>query len=56
MSVVGAELERIGAREFFGREYLLEDIRWMVARLLGTGGSASDTGGASQWRVARATA
>jgi hypothetical protein len=35
MSAMGAETERFGSKDFFAREYFLEDIRWMVARLLG---------------------
>jgi len=35
MSEMGAGSEGNGAREFFAREYYLEDLRWRVARLLG---------------------
>jgi hypothetical protein len=36
MSAMGAEWGRVGSKDFFAREYFLEDIRWMVARLLGS--------------------
>ncbi|MGC2289147.1 MAG: hypothetical protein WA688_04745 [Thermoplasmata archaeon] len=39
MNAIGAELERVGAREFFAREYLLEDLGWIVAGLLGKPGT-----------------
>jgi hypothetical protein len=35
MSAMGAGSERLASKDFFAREYFLEDIRWMVARLLG---------------------
>jgi hypothetical protein len=35
MSAMGADWGRIGSKDFFAREYFLEDVRWMVARLLG---------------------
>jgi hypothetical protein len=38
MSAMGTEVERIGTRDFFAREYFVEDIRWMAARLLGNPG------------------
>lgn len=33
-----AELDRIGAGKFFAREYMLEDLGWLAARLLGKDG------------------
>ncbi len=37
-------VERIVVRDFFAREYLLDDIRWMVARLLGRSGGSGGIG------------
>jgi hypothetical protein len=54
MSAMGARNERTGSQDFFDREFFVEDIRWMVARLLGRtgGGEAPATGDLRIGRVA----
>jgi hypothetical protein len=47
MSAMGAEWGRVGSKDFFAREYFLEDIRWMVARLLGNPDPRADVESAS---------
>ncbi len=44
MRETGTSVERIVVRDFFAREYLLDDIRWMVARLLGRSGGSGEIG------------
>jgi hypothetical protein len=54
--MTGADLERIPAKDFFAREYLLDDIRWMVARLLGKFGTGGDLWPGPDVRTRGATA
>jgi hypothetical protein len=42
MGVLEAQMEWVEAKEFFAREFLLEDLRGMVARLLGKGGGSGE--------------
>lgn len=44
MRETGISVERLVVRDFFAREYLLDDIRWMVARLLGRSGGSGEIG------------
>jgi hypothetical protein len=34
--------DRMGAKDFFSREYFIDDLRWMVARLLGRSGPVGE--------------
>jgi hypothetical protein len=56
MDVTEVDLERMAAKDFFAREYLLDDIRWMVARLLGKFGASGDLGREPDATIRRATA
>jgi hypothetical protein len=54
MGAIEVRREGVEAREFFAREFVLEDLRWTAARLIGRLGS-DYAAGAARGRTASGT-